>query len=76
MLFEIRNYHVQPDLLKAYKAWGQAEAIPYLSQQLDVVGFWINTNDAPVIRASRRTSSARPSLPGSFDGETWRSATT
>ena len=50
MLFEIRNYHVNPDLLEAYKAWGKAEAIPYLSQKLDVVGFWVNTHDAPVIR--------------------------
>ena len=49
MLFEIRNYHVKPDLLEAYKAWGKAEAGPFLSKHLDVVGFWIKTNDAPVI---------------------------
>jgi hypothetical protein len=47
MLFEIRNYYVKPDLLEAYKAWGRSEAIPYLSQQLDVVGFWFITKDAP-----------------------------
>src|SRR6266511_5190754 len=49
MLFEIRNYHFDPDLFKAYKAWATAEAIPYLSQKLDVVGFWFKTNDPPEI---------------------------
>jgi hypothetical protein len=50
MIFEIRNYHFNPDLFEAYKEWGKAEAIPYLSQQLDVLGFWASTNDAPEIR--------------------------
>ena len=49
MLFEIRSYHVRPDLIEAFKAWGQAEARPFLVQHLDVVGFWVNTKDAPEI---------------------------
>jgi hypothetical protein len=49
MLFEIRNYHFNPDLFEAYKAWAKTEAIPYLSQKLDVLGFWCNTNDTPEI---------------------------
>jgi len=49
MIFEIRNYHFNPDLLEAYKAWAKAEAIPHLAQKMDVVGFWINTHDAPEI---------------------------
>jgi hypothetical protein len=49
MLFEIRNYHFNPDLFAPYKEWAKAEAIPYLSQQLDVVGFWFSTNDPPEI---------------------------
>jgi hypothetical protein len=39
MLFEIRNYHFNPALFEAYKEWAKAEAIPYIAQQLDVVGF-------------------------------------
>lgn len=50
MIFEIRNYHFNPDLLEAYKAWAKAEAIPHLAQHMEVVGFWVNTSDAPEIR--------------------------
>ena len=49
MLYEIRNYHFNPDLLEAYKVCAKAEAIPHLSQKLEVLGFWVNTNDAPEI---------------------------
>ena len=49
MLFEIRSYHVKPNLFEAYKKWGTAEAAPYLSRQLDVVGFWVSTGDEPVV---------------------------
>jgi hypothetical protein len=52
VIFEIRNYHFRPDLIEAYKVWAKAEAIPHLAQQLEVVGFWINTNDAPEIDAA------------------------
>lgn len=40
MIFEIRNYHIKPEMLEAYKEWAQVHAIPYLSQNLDAVGFW------------------------------------
>ncbi len=49
MVFEIRNYHFRPDLIEAYKAWAKAEALPHLAQKLDVLGFWVNTHDAPVV---------------------------
>jgi hypothetical protein len=49
MLFEIRNYHFDPDLFEGYKAWAKVEAIPYLSRRLDIVGFWFKTNDPPEI---------------------------
>jgi len=49
MTYEIRNYHFRPDLIDAYKAWAKAEAIPCLGRYMDVVGFWINTADAPEI---------------------------
>jgi hypothetical protein len=30
MLFEIRNYHFNPDLFEEYKTWAKAEALPSL----------------------------------------------
>ena len=50
MIFEIRNYHFKPDLLSAYKRWAGDEAMPYLSRELDVVGFWVSTSDEAEIR--------------------------
>jgi hypothetical protein len=49
MLFEIRNYYINPDQFEEYKEWAKVEALPYLSQKLDIVGAWVNTNDEPVI---------------------------
>jgi hypothetical protein len=49
VIYEIRNYHFRPDLMDAYKAWAKAEAVPYLASQLDVLGFWINSKDAPEV---------------------------
>ncbi len=49
MIYEIRNYHFRPDLIEPYKAWAKSEASPYLGSLMDVVGFWINSNDAPEI---------------------------
>ena len=45
MIFEIRNYHFKTELLSAYKKWAADEAIPYLSRELEVVGFWVSTGD-------------------------------
>lgn len=50
MVFELRNYHIRPEMLDAYIAWARAHAIPYLSKHLDAVGFWSITADAPEIR--------------------------
>ena len=52
MIYEIRNYHVRPDLIDAYGAWTKAEALPYLASHLDLLGFWINSNDAPEVRGA------------------------
>jgi hypothetical protein len=49
MIYEVRNYHFQPELLEAYKGWARNSAIPYLSRRMDVVGFWVNTTDKPEI---------------------------
>jgi hypothetical protein len=52
MIYEIRNYHFRPDLIDAYKAWAKNEAIPHLASQLDVLGFWINSKDAPELNGA------------------------
>ena len=46
MIYEIRNYHFHPDLFDRYKAWAKTKAVPHLSGQMDVLGFWVNTSDA------------------------------
>jgi len=42
MLYEIRNYQFEPTLFEAYKAWARTRALPWLTTQLDLVGFWTN----------------------------------
>lgn len=40
MLYEIRNYHFKPERFEEYKAWAKDQALPFLSRELDLVGFW------------------------------------
>ena len=49
MIYEIRNYHYQPTLMKEYTEWATKLAVPYLRENLDVVGFWTNIDEAPLI---------------------------
>ena len=49
MIYEIRNYHFEPELSSAYKKWAVDEAIPHLSRKLDIVGFWVSTSDPPEV---------------------------
>lgn len=49
MIFEIRNYHFEPTRMREYKQWAVARAVPYLREQLDVVGFWVNTDETPEV---------------------------
>ncbi len=48
-IYEIRNYHFEPTHLADYKSWIEKEALPYISQRVDVVGFWIESSDSPEI---------------------------
>ena len=50
MVLEIRNYHFNPALFTEYKEWARTGAVPYLSERLDVLGFWVATNDPPEVR--------------------------
>jgi len=42
VLYEIRNYHFNPELFEDYKTWARNEAGPYLRDNLDIVGFWVD----------------------------------
>ena len=45
MIYEVRDYHIRPDIYEAYKEWGE-EAVPILRELFDVVGFWIEAGEA------------------------------
>ena len=49
MIYEIRNYHFDPALFDDYQAWAEKEAIPFLAQKMEVLGFWVNTSDDPEV---------------------------
>lgn len=49
-IYEIRNYHFNPDLIENYRAWAENDALPYISRHVDVVGFWVGNASAPEIR--------------------------
>ena len=45
VMYEIRNYHFKPELLSQYRQWAKTKAVPHLSKELDVLGFWVNSED-------------------------------
>ncbi len=47
MLYEIRNYHYRPDKFDAYRRWAIDLAAPFLTTHLDVIDFWLGTQDPP-----------------------------
>ena len=49
MIYEIRNYHYEPSLLDEYRIWAVEKALPYIRAHLDLVGFWVNVDEAPQI---------------------------
>jgi hypothetical protein len=49
MIYEIRNYHFRPDLIEDYKTWARTKAVPHLASVIDVVGFWVSTDDPPEV---------------------------
>jgi len=51
VIYEIRNYHFDPARFDEYKAWAQEKALPYLSKELDLLGFWVG-DDAEVTGAA------------------------
>ncbi len=49
MTYEIRNYHYEPKLMKEYREWASKRALPYIRENMDLVGFWVNVDEAPQI---------------------------
>ncbi|MGE0542165.1 MAG: hypothetical protein AB7R89_18495 [Dehalococcoidia bacterium] len=44
MIYEIRDYYVEPAALERYAMWVQDHALLYIRRNLDLVGFWIRTD--------------------------------
>ncbi len=49
MFYEIRNYHYEPKRMAEYKAWASDLAVPYIREQVDLVGFWVNIDEPPIV---------------------------
>ena len=43
-IYEIRNYHIDPDHIEEYKTWITNHGLPYIRTHMDVVGFWLEGN--------------------------------
>ncbi len=48
MIYEVRDYHFDPDLLDSYRAWA-VEALVVLRKNMDVIGFWVDAGLEPRI---------------------------
>ena len=51
-MFEIRSYYFDPTRFDAYKEWAASSALPYLRGKLDILGFWVNNEMAPIYGGS------------------------
>ncbi|NOX50010.1 MAG: hypothetical protein GXP16_05665 [Gammaproteobacteria bacterium] len=62
MLYEIRNYHFDPARLPQYKQWANSKALPFLQRELDLVGFWVNTDSPPQVLEAETNNIAQDEL--------------
>jgi hypothetical protein len=53
MLYEIRNYHVDPTYFEEFKAWMREMAFPFLSSRMDIVGAWFKNEMPPIYGGSQ-----------------------
>ncbi len=44
MIYEIRNYYVEPAVLNDYEKWVKEHALPYIRRRLPIAGFWVSTD--------------------------------
>lgn len=51
-MFEIRNYHFEPTRFDEYKKWAETSAVIYLKSKMDIVGFWVSNEMAPIYAGS------------------------
>ena len=51
-IYEIRDYTIDPAWIDRYIDWARNDAAPWLAANLDVVGFWVHTGEAPEIAGS------------------------
>ena len=49
---EIRSYHYDPEKFEPYRKWALEEAIPFLKDNLNIVGFWLDNGKAPEVGAT------------------------
>lgn len=52
MIYEIRSYHFSSELFEQYKKWIQSGAITYLKNNLDIIGFWIGTENPSEVQGT------------------------
>lgn len=48
-MYEINNYHFNPDTFQEYKKWVITEVVPFLRANLDLVGFWLDNIEPPIL---------------------------
>ncbi len=41
MIYEIRDYHYEPDRLDQYRVWAQ-EAVEFLGERFELLGWWLD----------------------------------
>lgn len=51
-IYEIRNYHFNPDLYDEYTEVARGEYLSYLREHLDVVGFFVDSDIPPEVRGA------------------------
>ena len=74
MIYELRQYDINPDRWDAFRQWGLADAAPVLFEQFDLplVGCF---EPVPAEDIEVNTSTGRPDFIGSLPGRASRSVT-
>ena len=52
VLYEVRDYTIDPAWFAAYREWAREHAAPWLRANLDVVGFWMDQGIPAEVRGS------------------------
>lgn len=47
-MFEIRTYHIDPNVFDAFKNWAQNNTVPYVKNKMNVIGYWANNQMEPI----------------------------